>query len=254
MADITCTIPYPCDEHETHTWHLKSFGYDEETREPLCCDPFPHDVFEPCDESDFPTAAEEVQAWRDYYRFVLETGTDPVEDCTIPRTLKKTWKYQVRVAPWIGQKEHGVAVVGVARITHGPRIWKQMGDEKIPQELRDFLCAEKRAGRWLLPDYKSIDDLREVIRTDERCREVPIRDRTGNTPGGWYQFEVPIELEFPRPAGTVARELKEWAKGLLENSLHRPICQKAEQGLGLCDAHKAGHIGGDCGELKAEWC
>ena len=138
------------------------------------------------------------KAMVDYFRFVVETGEDPLDEFRYVhlrikgKATASPRKWQVKVSDWIGGKAHGLMVVGVRRRGRGP--WLPLED--APIEVRDYLMEGhpeyqygsgdvKRPRRCLGPDLKSFGDLRQ--------HGIEVRER--NLIGTW--FVTVDEKQFP---------------------------------------------------------
>jgi hypothetical protein len=179
MDDIYMSIPYACGEsdcpaqwHIMHVWH-----YDDGTWSQCDADGN-HD---PIDESDVPTLAEHDAAWLDYARHVAATGTDPLGNYYVRRTVKRREAWRFAFA-------RSIAGAVLLRARRGGR---DVSPCDLPAHVRVYLALADN-GRTLAV---SVDEL--------KAANVPVNGR-------WHR--ATLEHETPRPAARVAAELRRAAR------------------------------------------
>jgi hypothetical protein len=69
--------------------------------------------------------------------------------------MKRKWQFFVNT--WIGANTYGIRFNGARR--NGKGRWLT-GDE-LPEKVRKFFCIEKQTSSWTMPDYKTLQELRE---------------------------------------------------------------------------------------------
>ena len=119
--------------------------------------------------------------------------------------MNKRRKWTVRIHTWIGQSKYGIAVYAKRRYARGG--FQTL--DNCPQELIDFLGAEKRGARWTMPEYKSIDALLSIDghftkgarRGTIAIIHVEIEERRHYTPRPLKQFirQLANELSADNP-------------------------------------------------------
>ena len=102
MEDIICTIPNACDNKDCpHDWHLAHYWIYDDGTYSVCDSDGNH---EDCEECDVPDANTVDRLWKDYSRYVLATGTDPLGEFLIKREIQKKerWTFE------FGQNSNGM--------------------------------------------------------------------------------------------------------------------------------------------------
>ena len=192
MTDITMQIPWHCGLKDgcTQGWHQATYW---DTEDGYTVDAYSDGDHEDVDPEDLPSGEEEVAAWKDYAAYVAETGTDPLCQYRVDRTVKRTESWQFTAQEWIGSSTHGPALIGARQNSRGPFL---PGSE-LPEHVQEFLCLKKVGGRYVLEGFTGIPQLKTdaVEVTWQGC-------------GQGAKGVCLIENTVPRPDAVVARELK----------------------------------------------
>lgn len=137
MADIICSQPWHCGNRDgcQQGWHLSNYWiYDDGT---FSVDNYADGYHECCDEEDVPGAKALDDAWREYHRYVAETGLDPLQEFIIPSPVKKSRQWQARLRTWIGIGQRGPRIIGLRKRGRGP--WRTVRD--VPAAVLEYLNA-----------------------------------------------------------------------------------------------------------------
>jgi hypothetical protein len=201
VYDIISTIPYFCDDCDT--WHLSHYWYYPDDGTYSECDSDGN--HEDCDESDVPTAEQELQAWRDYYRYVAREGKDPVGQFSLPSSGKVSRRWQARVRNWIGAKTQGLKVSGVRRRGKGPWI----DPKEAPSEVAEYISLTNKS---CIDGFHSFDQLK-----DEAEPSVTVKIRNG----------IEARINF-----TVDEHLPEWSEKRISVWLKRKATEALMKSVG----------------------
>ena len=172
MEGIIMTQAWACGDKECAAqWHQRNFwAYSDGDHED-------------CEESDIPSHEEIDASWKEYAAHVAATGTDPLGNYCVPRSIKRreVWFFSF-----------GKSIVGpvLLRARRGRRV---IPAHELPQHVRDFLGLDAQARRL------------EGLSWAELEEHVP-----GLVAGRWTRHK--IEYRAPRKPSTIARELRAAAK------------------------------------------
>ena len=182
MNDIISTQAWACgDKHCTAQWHQRSFwAYCKGT---YSVDEFSDGNHEGCDEADLPSPEEIDANWRDYAAHVAATGSDPLGNYRVSRSVgrREVWYFAFNksiVGPVLLRARRG------RRITPG---------HELPKHVRDYLGLDPLARCLTGLSWAELEE------------HVP-----GLVAGRWTRHE--IEYRAPRKPETIARELRAAAR------------------------------------------
>jgi hypothetical protein len=186
------------DDDTWHEEHLWMEGNGRRVRYTICDSDGNH---EPCSKREADLFINESpDSWKEYNRYVAETGDDPLHNFLVTRTIKKRRKFIVYLAPWIGMSTHGVAVTS-ARF--GGKVCEP---KDFPKWLNDFCMVKKTGSRYYLDGITDPDkDLQDV------------GGYLGKWKSGWY-FKGAAEWTEPRNPAALKRELKKKATAALSTT------------------------------------
>jgi len=97
VSDILSTVPWCCEERDCpNQWHKSTYWCDDDGT--YSCDRFTDGDHENVQQDDMPSLEEEVNAWKDYARYVLKTSADPLYEYSVKhtRSVKESYYAQVR--------------------------------------------------------------------------------------------------------------------------------------------------------------
>lgn len=197
--DIICTVPEPCGDNECrYRYHLAYYWmYDDGTYTVCDCD----GDHTPCEETDVPTAEEELRRWRDYFVYVARTGLDPVHEFVRPDTGKNPRVWQARVRG----RDGALLVTGFRRRSRGPWI----APRDVPAGVREYFGLDDGDH---LPDFRSLDQL---------AREATDCEITDRTAGGLNLAATVEEASTP----WLERRVRSW----LRKKARQAVREKDEQ-------------------------
>lgn len=136
---------------------------------------------------------EQEQRLRDYAQYVLETGTDPLNNYFgVARTETKSSVAFVKFGRYIGFDKKGFRVISVE--------WEgktYKNPTELPRHVYDYLCLKRDDSRYIMEDITSVDML------EQECEEI-----TQNS------FKCTIEYEVVRPTDIIEKELRAAASKL----------------------------------------
>jgi hypothetical protein len=143
------------------------------------------------DADDVPSADEVGNRWRDYSRYVIETGEDPLREFFIKRETIKREIWYFRIVP---------SILGacVKQARHGKR--SDFDPRYLPQHVAAYLNAAVKSNA--LQDFPKWKQFEEAFPSYK--------------PGTWMRHV--IEHLAPRDSGTIARELQAAARRHLKRS------------------------------------
>ena len=198
MTSDIISIPWQCGDKDcadcAQQWHMSHYTLDEQDGSVLTSSPYGDGDWEP-DDGPLPTFEEEVEANREYLRFVADTGEDPLGEIAVRSTRRVRQRWQVRFR----QSVAGAVLVG-ARRRRGQQ-WTQ----EVPGHVAQFLDLE-HVGGLLRAREKKFNDYASTVEGCEDCKVQ--RDRPG-----FLKFTVTVEHDLPRPADAVRRERIRIARG-----------------------------------------
>lgn len=141
-----------------------------------------------------------TQAWKDYYKYVAETGDDPLYEVLVSRIRVRKTLWTVTLLPTILMNKYGVRIMWV-RKSHGKKITDLT---TVPQEVRDYLWAVEYAGSWYSDAIHKMDVLKDV--TDKKSGDV-----------GYWRKSFDLEIKSPRSPKKVRDEIIQIAKDHLDH-------------------------------------
>lgn len=184
-CDIVETIPWKCDDEDCEQqWHLENFWiqYDGYTS-----DRFSDGDHEEIEYADIPHHTKVFAAWREYYRFVLNTGTDPIGQFSVRSTIRCRERWEVKLTKCI-------AGYLVSSIRHGDTLYRLC---ELPKHVRQFLTIRSDDSRGLMRDFPVNEPLPEGM----KCHRWEV---------------IHITYDKPRKPSAYVRELRAAAKKSLE--------------------------------------
>lgn len=212
MSEIVAKIPWQCGDRDcSYQWHLRGYAYNDETGSPEVSD-FIDDDWDSIDELEMPSAEAEMDAWKRYSEYVLQTGCDPLEEFQVETHTKRKRRFIVRVLSWIGQSADGILLHGACPADRGPRLYEtpdgplkpNQSVSRVPADVWEYLGVQKTANRWTFPAFKTLDALKVACGDDVRWMKTP----------KWAgsQFEVEIEIKTPRSEAAIVKDRKRIAR------------------------------------------
>jgi len=200
--DEIASMPYRREGWHPHTvreeWHIHRWimGHDGITL-------FDGDDHEECEEGDVPSFEECDAAWCAYHEHCVETGEDPLGEYSVKRV------YQQRQR-WTAEVHRGIGGLYVRRARRGRGPW--LSPEKLPDEVRGFLLLDP----WYAPPPPSGRESR-ILDVEWTTVEEMAKDCAGDFPctsirNGVGRFTGIIEVDLPRAAGALARDVRRAAR------------------------------------------
>lgn len=171
--------PYYCDDCDS--WHLNLYDLDEDGTI------YQGDQDGNWDNTvdEMPTLEETEKGWTEYAEWVAGTGRDPLDQFTQTETVKKTGKWQFQIVDSI----LGL-IVRQAWLNHVTKYYIGTSME-LPEHVIDYLNLKKDgANRYVMQDFKHLDDLRNGI---DKSQDIKIF-----TIGGKTSLHCNIEKQFSR--------------------------------------------------------
>lgn len=183
-CDLMFSVPWECGDRDCKVqWHLAGYWVDDEIDTGYTVDNYSDGDHDAIEESELPSFEEQEKSWREYYRYVLRSGTDPLEQFIIKHSVKKSERWQFRVNNSI----IGVVLTG-ARHAGREYVW-----HKLPDYVKQYLRIENSARLGDFADFAAFNEALPHVK--------PLR---------W--FVCHINHDAPRPAARVAKELKTAAR------------------------------------------
>lgn len=191
-------MPWECDDKDCKDqWHLAVYDYDE-------ADPggetFTVDSYNDGDwalSDSMPTYHEVDEAWGKYYRYVADTGDDPIGEFSVQREIEKVQIWNARVR----EVEDGL-IVDRAKLNH-----HAFHPRNAPSEFRSYMQIDERkdTGRFYIDGVEDLDALRKV---------------TTISKGGWVTFK--LNVKKPRSRSAIRDDLKRAAREQLKKGIVKP--------------------------------
>lgn len=196
MTDILFSMPWHCGEH----WHLATYWI---TFDGYTVDSDSDGDHEDIEETDLPSDDDQRVAWAQYYRDVLDTGTDPLGHFFAGQPTRKDsqrWTFEFR-------QGIGGPILRYSRRGRGPRlVWHQLPDQVAEWlGLFDHVAMKRRPRIWWAEDYS---DFIETITSAGEGQITSVRR-------GITRFTALVEVDVPRSSSVIARELKTAARKAL---------------------------------------
>jgi hypothetical protein len=182
MNGIIITQAWACGDKECAAqWHQRNFwAYSDGT---YSVDEYGDGDHEDCEESDLPSPEDVDASWREYAAHVAATGSDPLGNYNVPRSIyrREVWRFAF-----------GKSIIGpvLLRARRGRRV---IPAHELPQHVRDFLGLDAQARRLKGLSWAELEDAMPGIKA-----------------GRWTRHE--IEYHTPRKPETIARELRAAAR------------------------------------------
>jgi hypothetical protein len=186
MEDIIATVPHACEDNDCSVgWHLLHYWCHEDGTYSVCDADGNHDD---CDEEDVPSPEWVDRFWREYHLHVAKTGTDPLAEFRVARTVtrKEFWRF-----------DFGPSILG-AVVKRAKRGRKTVDPRYLPEHVREYLTIAK-AGHSSMESFPTWASF---------CETFP-----DYKPGRW--FSASIECKTARNAETVTRELRRAARAAI---------------------------------------
>jgi hypothetical protein len=199
MIDILFSMPWHCGEH----WHLSNYWITEDGYTVETLDVSDHEAIE---EEELPSEDAQQSAWAQYYRDVLDTGTDPLGHFFAGQPTRKEnqrWTFEFR-------RGIGGPCICYSRRGRGPRlVWHQLPD-RIAEwiGLFDHVAMKRRPRICWAEDY---NDFIETITFSGEGQITSVRK-------GITRFTALVEVDVARSASVIARELKTAARKALRRT------------------------------------
>lgn len=217
MCEPIMSVPWLCDDKQCdHTWHLGTYWIDASSEEGYTYDEFTDGDHVEVSEDDLPTQRDFSQSWLDYHRYVLRTGSDPLGEFCIKHEIRKTVRYQARIASWVG----GVEMTQIRRASQ-PWQAKRPDIAHLSDVLIQFLNLELRGDHLTLLDFESLEHFREVI--SGKHSNVRVMRNPGKSSKAPAPFDTQIEFEVtestPRKDSAIRRDLVARAKEAVANDM-----------------------------------
>ncbi len=182
MNEIIITQAWACGDKDCAAqWHKRNFwAYGDGT---YSVDDFSDGDHEDCDESDLPSSEEIDASWRDYAAHVAATGSDPLGNYSVSRSVgrREVWHFAFNksiVGPVLLRAKRG------RRVIHA---------HELPQHVRDYLGLDKSAR------------ILTGLLWEQLQEHIP-----GLVAGRWTRHV--IKHHAPRKPETIARELRVLAR------------------------------------------
>lgn len=191
MEDIIEVMPFACgDDSCEQKWHKRSYWIYDDGK--YSVDEYSDGDHDDADEEDLPTYEEVQDAWLEYYRYVAETGLDPIDEFIIKRVRVRQERWEFRFSP---------SIIGPV-VREGRRAGKRYYPNQLPAHVVQYLnMATKGAPR--LQDFATSKDFEEA----------------GLTFYFWTVHHV--ENRIPRDPAKVTQELKRAARKAIADNLKR---------------------------------
>lgn len=197
MDDIIMSLPESCGERSCQVgWHIRHiWAYADGSYSSCDADGNHYDM----DPDDVPSAAEHAAAWLEYSRHVAETGTDPLHEFLVSRVSRRREAWSVRIV-------NSITGPRVSNIRRGNR---EIERDNLPAHVVSYLNLD--ATRRRLQDFATWAELQAA---------GVVVSRTG-----WHKFS--LDVDVPRRADIVARELKRAARKHIRDAARRATREAA---------------------------
>lgn len=152
MDDIIETMPWQCCDKDCEVqWHKAGYWINDDG---YTVDWYSDGDHEECDESDLPCPEKVRDAWVEYSRYVLKTGTDPLAEFMVKRhsTREQSWhfKFSPSLIGWL-----------VVRAKHAG---KEVDIRDLPSHVRKYLnLPVDGKKRPVLGDFSKTKEARDAM-------------------------------------------------------------------------------------------
>ena len=179
MDDIILVQPWS----EKGEWFKRSFWHYGESNT-YSVDEYSDGDHEDIDEEDLPDYLDVDRDWLDYYRYVAETGEDPLGEFYVKRSrkVKEVW--------YLAFSRTRDGTPYLARIKHAGRYYPPFDPAALPQHVKDYFWVEDKPGLPRMEMGISWENLTEVV---------------GDNPDKLQRFE--LEHDAPLPAHRIRKQL-----------------------------------------------
>jgi len=193
MSDIVSTVPWCCGERNCPSqWHKSTYWcYDDGT---YSCDRYTYGYHENVQQADMPSPEEEVNAWKGYACYVLETGTDPLYEYNVKHTRSVKESYYAQV-------KRSIAGPRLVLLRRG-RI--EVPLDEIPQHVLDWLNIPSPSPTASRPLFLMGMDWSHFI----ECPEVHV----WKNDNGIAAVRFSLNRKIPRSPAAVATDLRKAAQ------------------------------------------
>lgn len=188
-------IPWHCGERDCPVgWHLATYWLGEGGE--FTCDDYSDGDGEDLDsESELPTHEQHDAAWTRYYRDVLATGTDPLQQLMVTYSYERQQRWQIR----LGNSIRGVVLLGCRRNSRGP--WHC----NPPAALADWMLLTGAGNRWALDEaIMERDEYRELLATGDDLEGYQRQRPRGCA----YQGVATMTVRVDRAPRAIARDVR----------------------------------------------
>jgi hypothetical protein len=182
MDDLLFSVPwYTMDKKGEKTWHQANYWVYSDGS--FTCDGYSTGDHENVLEQDVPRRHQFNVSWEEYYTYVKQTGSDPLNDIFVKRTILKKQHWTFRLANSI----LGMLFVSA---THGKKAYNK--PDQLPFHIQKFLGLVDGTIKMT----SSAQELKDFY--GEECK---IRN-------GWIVIKTVVDYHSPRSEKAIARELK----------------------------------------------
>jgi hypothetical protein len=189
VYDIIDSVPWCCDWKDgcKQGWHLCHYWISDSG---YTYDQFADGDHEEIEEADLPTHEESQKAWRKYYRYVFEHGTDPIGQFAVQPMQGKIEFWYV----FAYENKRGVYVGRVQKRKDDGSREKSMDPSfrLVPDELRAYMLCDKE-GRIAHEEIESLKRLYELADSDEYITEIEYNEGLG------LSFRLLLRVKRPNP-------------------------------------------------------
>jgi hypothetical protein len=190
MDDIICEQPWS----EKGKWFKRNFWHYSDTGR-YSVDEYSDGDHEDCDAQDVPDLEEVERDWLEYYRYVAETGEDPLGEFFITRTRK------VKKEVWfVSFDKTADGTPYVSRIKHAGRYFSPLAPELLPQHVREYLMLQETPG---------------LSRMETSISWAELEESLGGNLSKLHRVE--IEHDVPVSKSVVRRQLLKLARKAVKN-------------------------------------